>query len=373
MAYNDRKITMKEIEELRDGRRLISICNFDRNSIPVLLGPTTQFYAEFKEALYRILKETYLNRQGLDIFLYTRGGDTNSVWPIVCLLREYDPDFEVLVPFRAHSSGTLFSIAAKKILMCRLGELSPIDPTTGNQFNPVDPSVPGNRMGISVEDVSAYEKYVKQALMYNECKDEHDDSKRDIRNHILPFLEKFTNEVHPLAIGNVHRVYLQIRELASMLLALHRDPDKDLNSIIKKLTTQYYSHLHMIGRGEAKDILGKQVEYAPDEMETLLDKLLRQYEDDFYIREPFIAANYMKDETKEDVSFVGGVIEAIDLGYKYVTKGVLYQSSQIPSNVKVQLPPGQKMPIVEGLPRQYRLELSEQGWRKNKQQDGVTK
>ena len=373
MAYNDRKETIRKIEKLRDGRRLISICNFDRNSIPDLIGLKTLFYAEFKEALYGILKETYINQEGLDIFLYTRGGDTNSVWPIVCLLREYDPDFEVLVPFRAHSSGTLFAISAKKIIMCRLGELSPIDPTTGNQFNPVDPSVPGNRMGISVEDVSAYVKFVKQGLMYDESVAIDDNTVEDIRNRIKPFLEKLMDEVHPLAIGNVHRVYLQIRELASMLLKLHRDPKEKLDLIIEKFTTQYYSHLHMIGRTEAKDILGEQVEDAPDKLETLLDKLLRQYEDDFYLREPFIAARSMKNETKEDVSFVGGVIEAIGLGYKYVTSGALYQSSQIPSNINIQLPVGQKMPIIDGLPKQYRLELTEQGWRKNKQPDGVTK
>ena len=45
-------------------------------------------------------------------------------------------------------------MAAKRIVMTRLAELSPIDPTTGNQFNPVDGK--GNRLGISVEDVRAY-------------------------------------------------------------------------------------------------------------------------------------------------------------------------------------------------------------------------
>ena len=56
------------------------------------------------------------------------------MWPIVSLIREFDKDFEVLVPYRCHSSGTLTALGAKRIVMDQLSELSPIDPSTGNQF-----------------------------------------------------------------------------------------------------------------------------------------------------------------------------------------------------------------------------------------------
>src|SRR5262249_14487735 len=85
---------------------------------------------------YRVLKETLGDGHGLDVLLYTRGGATNAVWPIAGLLREFDPNFEILIPYRAHSSGTMVALAAKKIVMTPLAELSPIDPTTANQFNP---------------------------------------------------------------------------------------------------------------------------------------------------------------------------------------------------------------------------------------------
>src|SRR5262245_27907831 len=114
MAFDDRKSVMKEIEELRDGRRLIALCNFDRQEQPPQLGVQLQFGEDLKEPLFRVLKETLeTGRASLDLFLYTRGGETNAVWPIASLLREYDADFQVLVPFRAHSSGTLLSLAAK--------------------------------------------------------------------------------------------------------------------------------------------------------------------------------------------------------------------------------------------------------------------
>ena len=99
MPYDERKILMKDIEKLRRGRALIAFCNFDRMSVPEFPGLTTHFHAELKECLYRVLKESP-HPKGIDVFLYTRGGDTNSVWPVACLLREFDPDFEVLIPYR---------------------------------------------------------------------------------------------------------------------------------------------------------------------------------------------------------------------------------------------------------------------------------
>lgn len=166
MPYDERKELMKKVEDLRDGRTLVALFNFDRVSSPELPGVQTQLQSDLKECLYRILKESPTDA-GIDVYLYTRGGDTNSVWPIVCLLREFDPDFQVLVPFRAHSAGTMLSLAAKKIVMTALGELSPIDPTTGNQFNPLNPDPnagPGSRLGISVEDVRAYQDLVLETL-----------------------------------------------------------------------------------------------------------------------------------------------------------------------------------------------------------------
>lgn len=367
MAYIGRKRTIRQIEGLR-GRKLISICNFDRPSFPPFRGLHTQFAPDIKEALFRILKETYKDENGIDIYLYTRGGDTNAVWPIVCLLREFDKDFEVFVPFRAHSSGTMLALAAKKIIMTRIGELSPIDPTTGNQFNPADPANPNSKLGISVEDVRAYEKYFHQALEDTENNDRHTQNKQDITR----YLDILANKIHPLALGNVHRVYLQIRQLAKMLLELHKIDGTDFENIVRKLTTRYYSHMHMIGREEAKELLGPKVENAPDELETLLDKLLRQYEDDFALRKPFYASSFMGNNRSSDVVFVGGVVESATWGYKFQTKGKLNQFSEIPKNLQIQLPPGQPMPIVEGLPIKYSLDIAFQGWVRNKKPEGVT-
>src|SRR5215467_13987782 len=43
----------------------------------------------------------------LALVLYTLGGDTNMPWPFVNFLRAYCEELFVLVPFWAHSAGTL--------------------------------------------------------------------------------------------------------------------------------------------------------------------------------------------------------------------------------------------------------------------------
>lgn len=370
MPYDDRKILIREIEALR-GRKLISICNFDRPSVPRIGGLLTNLASDLKEPIFRVLKETCKNGEGIDIFLYTRGGDTNAVWPLVCLLREFDKDFEVLVPFRAHSSGTMLALAAKKIVMTRIGELSPIDPTTGNQFNPADPSNPVQKLGISVEDVNAYEKYFHQALGHSDDSELSKSIKEKYSQELIPFLDTLVKNVHPLALGNVHRVHLQIRQLAAMLLS-HHTAKKDISNIINKLTSQYYSHLHMIGRQEAKELLGTKIEYTNEELEQKLDLLLRRYEDDFVLRKAFFASSFLKDDRCKEVTFIGALVESEQWGYKYQTKGQLHQFSEIPHNVQIQLPPSQPMPLIQGLPRRYRLDVAFESWVRNKEPEGVT-
>jgi len=367
-ALVDRQKIIEQIQRLRPGRRLISLCDFDRECIPNLppLGTAKSFQSDLKEALYRVLKESIRKRDKLDLFLYTRGGDLNSVWPIICLLREFDPDFEVLVPFRAHSSGTLLALGAKAIVMTRIAELSPIDPTTGNAFNPRDPSSPSTRLGISVEDVTSYLRFIEESGV-----------ETGVKGDDCPIgLDALTREVHPLALGNVHRVLTQIKMLADMVLDCHSFPEnRDKEEVIEKLTTGYCSHLHMIGRSEAARILGKsKIKSASTKLERLMDRLLRSYEDQFNLRTPFVLASHMNlDKCEDNVRFIGGVLESTKVSYLFETRGVLSQSPELPKGVQVQLEPGQRIPPIPGLPRKFNFELRAKGWMRNKKPLGVTR
>lgn len=72
----------------------------------------------------------------IDLLLFTRGGDTEAPWRIVTLMREFCDKFAVLVPYRAHSAGTLIAMGADEIVMTPMGVLSPIDPSRTHPLLP---------------------------------------------------------------------------------------------------------------------------------------------------------------------------------------------------------------------------------------------
>lgn len=370
--YKGRKPLIRKIEALRKGRTLLCFMNFDRLTDFPVPGITTQFTADVKEALFRVLKESK-PKGGIDLFLYTRGGDTNSVWPFVSIIREFDPDFCVLVPFRCHSSGTLVALGAKRIIMGPLSELSPIDPSTGNQFNPSDA---GQKLAISVEDVRSYQTFVREQFRETT---KRDGASKELpfdtfaAKHLQPFVARLTELVHPLALGNVQRVLSQIKRLAENLLKLHVVKNEDHDHVIDSLTTHFYSHLHMINRHEASEILGARVEFATADLAASMDRLLRAYEEQMNLRRCFVLSEFLKDEFEKPARFLGAVLESTSRSYVYETTGVLRQRSRIPQNVQLNLPAGQPMPLIPGLPRDFEFQLTGQGWVNNPSPKGFTK
>src|SRR5439155_4349489 len=98
----------------------------------------------------------------LDVFLCSNGGSGTVPWRLVSLFREYANSFNVLIPYRAYSAASLLALGADEIVMHPFAELGPIDPTVANDFNPVEQG--GRRLGISVEDVTAYVNFIKETV-----------------------------------------------------------------------------------------------------------------------------------------------------------------------------------------------------------------
>ena len=252
--------------------------------------------------------------------------------------------------------------------MTPIAELSPVDPSTGNQFNPRDPTEPKNPLGISVEDVQSYREFI-----FDQFRIEKDDDAKTAREVFRPFLDSLTKEVHPLALGNVHRVHQQIKQLAKKLLEFHPDQGRNLDDVIAALTTGFYSHLHMINRYEAREILGEeQVEFASDDLAQLLDELLRAYESDFALRRSFYLMAHLGDDQTKDARFIGAALDSKMRSYLFETKVIVRQHSALPPNVQFQLPSGQAMPLVPGLPREYQADITSEGWVSNPNPIGVT-
>lgn len=376
LKYEDRQQVLADLEEKRPGRLAVSLFNLDRQSIPNMEGLSTHFDASVKEPLFRVLSESYKNKdyEGIDLVLYTRGGDTNAVWPIVNLLREFDPEFQVLAPFRCHSSGTLVALGAKSIVMGPLSELSPIDPTCGNQFNPREEGNPNSPpIGISVEDVQSYRDFLVKQLCLEAPEAGQTDKRPDNWREVLsPHIAKLTESVHPLALGNVHRVIRQIEKLAKQLLELHPSAEESVDRIIQDLTTHFFSHTHMLDRHEAKRILGDRVVEADTDLADLLNRVLGCYKKSFRTWDPFFWIEKIGDEPMKSFEFVGGVVETRHWSYLYRTTVRATQTSGVPQGVNVQLPPNQPMPLIPGLPRQRGAEKVAQGWKRNSRPTGVS-
>jgi len=370
-----RKPFQEALQERRGGRALVCLLTLDKGSHPQIPGIATQFASDLKEPLFRVLKESDVGARGIDLFIYTRGGDANAVWPLVCLVREFDPDFQVLVPFRCHSAGTMLTLGASKIVMGQISELSPIDPTTANQCNPPDPNNPQARLGIGVEDVRSYEAFVARTLRIPERQATPGAAEADFdvasRAVMAEFVHELMKVVHPLAIGNVHRATDQIRRLAKDLLGLH-PCSVDADRIVESLTSEFKSHQHMICRKDAQQILGDRVVLADGDLSKAMDDLWGQYKKDFKTWENFYLGNFMGDEPQKQARFIGGLVESVSWSYVYETKARAFQQSAIPPNVQVQIPMGQGLPMVPGLPRTYRVDILSQGWIRNVDPVGVT-
>lgn len=215
----------------------------------------------------------------LNLLLHTRGGDTNVPWTVVAFLREHCKFLTVLVPYAAHSSGTLLALGADEIIMAPYATLSPIDPTVANAFNPLDPVNQQNRLPIAVEDVLAFLELAEKTGGGGRRRAERERAKA---------FDRLAASVHPLALGNVQRSINQIRQLAKKLIQLHPPElsSKAIADLVTRLTTQFYSHQHEIGRREARE-MGLPVVDALPAVEALLLAYHQELKADLELLEPF--------------------------------------------------------------------------------------
>ena len=129
----------------------------------------------------------------------------------------------------------------------------------------------------------------------------------------------------------------------------------------------------MIHRQEAQVILGEDhVAYADSALSAKLDQLLRSYEDDFGLRQPFFLNRFAGDDIEKEARLIGGCVESREWGYLYETKLRVKQYVVPPPNVQIQLQPGQVAPLVAGLPRRLECDLLSRGWVRNKMPIGVS-
>lgn len=258
---------IKKIEEKRNSK-VISYLTSDRRGL---------INAKIAMDIIPIIS-SHLRKIGktdkIDLFLYSTGGDTMVPWRLVSMIREYCDYFSVLVPYKAHSAATMISLGADEILMTDLSELSPIDPSAANFFNPQDPKNPQNKIPISVEDVMAYFDLAKNKFGIK--------NDEDLAKIFNKFVES-NPQIHPLSLGNINRIHNLIRILAERLLKSHKEKidDGEIKKIVDYFTEKLYSHQYFIGRKEAKEDLGlNTVQSADKDLTDLMTQLYVEYKNE---------------------------------------------------------------------------------------------
>ena len=240
-----------------------------------------------------------------------------------------------MVPYRCHSAGTLICLGADEIVMTKLAELTPVDPTSTNHpFNPLgfNPINLQQKMSlpVSVEDVRSYLYFAKDVLEATNAE-------------LLDLYSKMTNRsypqdtnLHPLALGNVYRVQKMIRQISERLLAMHfknSDNKAVVNKIVKEVTEDISVHNYPIYYDQAKE-LELNVK-RPDENkseEKLIWDLFESYSDSMKLSSPFSHIEEIGQNAFAIGSYHGAYIESLDAENAYE---FTYQISKItqPQNI----------------------------------------
>lgn len=314
MGREQRLALIQQIQVLRNSKVICYITG-DRENVNTRIAP------DVIRVFYRHL-EAIGPSPRIDLFLYTRGGDVLTPWRLVNLIREYTDNFCLLVPFRAYSAGTLIGLGASEIVMGKMGELGPIDPSVANAFNPQDPNNPVAKIPVSVEDVSSF---ITLAMEIGQLKGQ--EQLESVFTHLA-------NSVHPLALGNVQRNYALIRSIARKLLRMHLSHnDEDLiKDIVNNLTEQLFAHNHMISRREAKNDIKLAIGKPALELEDIMWALYEEYEEEMQLTEPFNPGDLLTEaQSHLDFEVTGGVVESLSALDYFVFEGSV-SSGDIPGD-----------------------------------------
>lgn len=337
--YSDRTDLYKKLEQKRGSKLLVYITG-DRP------GLETKIHSEVLDHFTEHL-DSIDDSKKISLFLYSRGGDTLAGWSIVNLIRQFCEKFEVIIPFKAHSTATLISLGANPIVMTKQATLSPIDPSINNPLNPQAPGGPiQQRLPVSVEAIAGYFDLARKMLGVKKAE------------QLLESFLKLTDHIHPLALGDAFRARTQILKLAEKLMSYHSDQNvKDFKKIINFLTSESGSHDYTIDRTEAK-ALGLPIESPTDEQYKIIKAIYDDINSELKFSERFVPEIELGSNTVKRFFAKQALIESINGGSHYFCTEGNIERKMLP--LPQQIGPQQLLsPIVV-------FQINFQGWRYEK-------
>jgi len=313
MGRPERLDLIREIETERRSKVLVYVTG-DRRGLQTKIGVDTfPFVAKHLAQFGRPEK--------IDLFLYSTGGITMAGYSLVNLIREYCNSFGVLIPFKAYSCATLVALGADDIVMSKMGQLSPIDPSIGHPLGPsipVGPSGARQVLPVSVEDIFNYLDLARKELKINDV------------DSLERVLENLSKSVHSLVLGHGYRLREQIEFLARNLLSSHMSDDQKISGIIENFIRGRFSHNYIFSRREAKEILKLPI-IDDEKVESLIVSLFEEYQQMLELPNPHSPELAIGDSEESRSSFDRAIIESIDLTH-------VFRSERIFRRVSVPIP-----------------------------------
>lgn len=320
--YQQRKVLFAEWERTYNTKVMLYVTG-DRPNLE------TQIHPEVLDHLIKHLDKID-NAPKISLFIYTRGGSTLAGWSISNLIRQFCTSFEIIVPSKAHSAGTLICLGADSIMMTKQATLGPIDPSINGPLNPPIPGAPPNaRAPVSVEAINGFIGFARESLGLREGPE-----LRDI------FL-KLCEQVHPLVLGDVYRSRSQIRMLAKRLVCKQiQDPNK-IEQILEFLCSESGSHDYSIYRKEAREGLGLNIQKPDDISYPKIKAIYDDFADELQLGVAYSPDMILAGNAQATYSFTRGLIESTNGGsHKFVSEGELFRR-------QIQVQPGMMQNAVE--------------------------
>lgn len=249
----------------------------------------------------------------ISLFLDTIGGNLDTPWPLVNLIREYCKEFEVIIPEKALSAGTLIVLGADKIVMLPYSHLSPVDPATE-----IIDQEKKQQKRIEIEDIIGYINFAKDKI--------------GIKNQAVlgDVMKELGREINPTILGSANRTHSLIRSLGRNLLSLHKEKMSDIkiSKIVNHLTEDLFSHRHLINRKEAFGTIGfgEIIEFANVKTKRVVDSLFKFYLKYMEIEKQFDPKSIIGTDQQKDYKLIRAAVHSSDLKFNFISN---YQLTKV--------------------------------------------
>lgn len=316
----ERSSLYASIEAMRNSKLLVYVTGDKVGWETQIANDATDYITEHLDKIGIVPK--------ISLLLFTNGGNTLAGWNIVNLIRQFCDDFEIIVPGKARSTGTLMCLGANRIVMTKQATLGPIDPSVNTPLNPTIPNAgPQARVPVSVEAIKGFIELARHELNLQD------------ENSLAGVFKVLADKVHPLVLGEVYRAIGQIQMLAKKLLVNQVSDQEKIKKIISFLCSESGSHDYTINRREAKNELGLNIEKPSQELYDLINRVYVSIRDELELGQFFNIDSYLGSESSKDYTIKRTLVESLPGGTDcFISEGRFS---------RVNIPPMQVPPIPQ--------------------------